>query len=355
MQQRRSLATTLRDDDLPHTRTVATRRRPGTMPSDADRLGERGFFMSSVLTCDCGARFEVNAFGPGQSICCPECLQSLQPAVPASAPPRTSWLALASLALALVGAFTVVGSLAAAALGAAALIHLRRNAGRLTGAAFALSALALGLAMTALTLALFSSQNVPPIGAWLRGRTLTGQVEPPGTPVVSSRDDACLLTLPSADWLRVKAGVSGDPSVEDLQQKRDTLLVNVRLRAYADVTVDPSDAPSASDYQFYLAKDLQPTRPPLVGGDDDPRPPPAPHFRDARPFALEGHDAYEWLLDLDRGGRTWRFLVRAYRRKPGKEVRSVPFYVVRVYAPRGTFAAHEEELRSLLDSVRFPR
>ena len=31
----------------------------------------------------------------------------------------------------------------------------------------------------------------------------------------------------------------------------------------------------------------------------------------------------------------------------------VPFYVVRVYAPRGAFAAHEEELLSLLDGVRF--
>jgi hypothetical protein len=326
------------------------------MPSDADRLGERGFFMSSVLTCDCGARFEVDALGPGLQICCPECLQSLQPAAPEIAPPRTSWLALTSFSLALVGAFTVVGSLAAAALGVAALVHLRRNAGRLTGAAFALSALVLGLTMTTLTLPLISSQNVPPIGAWLRGRTLTGQVESPGAPVVSSRDETCLLTLPSADWLRVKAGATIDPSVEDLQQKRDTLLVNVRLRAYADVTVDPSDAPSASDYHFCLAKDLQPTRPPLVGGgDDDSRPPPAPRFRDARPVHLEGFDAYEWLLDLDRGGRTWRFLARAYRRKPGKEVRSVPFYVVRVYAPRGTFAAHEEELRSLLDSVRFPR
>jgi hypothetical protein len=312
--------------------------------------------MSSVLTCDCGARFEVDALGRGQPIRCPECLQSLQAAVDDKPAPRPGWLALTALALALLGGFTVVGSLAGAALGLAVLVQVRRHPDRLAGAGFALSAVLLGVGLTGVSLVLFRSRDLLPVGAWLRQRTM-GPTEPVGSRIVSSRDDVCLLRLPSDDWLRVKGATSGDPAIEELQQKRDVLLVSLRLRAFADVTIDTAaEAPTLADYHFYLLKDLQPPPPPALGDGEEASRSPAPRFRgDSALDPIDGHEGREWLLDLDRGGRTWRFLVRAYRHKDGKKARPAPFYLVRAYAPRGRFVEHEEEIRRLLDSVRFQR
>src|SRR5262245_31996081 len=226
--------------------------------------------MSTVLTCACGARFEVDVYRAGQPIHCPECSQSLQVVAYDKPPRRPSWLALTSLGLALLGAFTVVGSLAGAALGVASLLHLRRNRDRLAGAGFACAAIVLGLATTALTLTLFGSRDVLPVGAWLRGWSLTGQVEPADSAAVSSRDDVCRLTLPRDIWLRVKATATVDPALEDLQEKRDVLLMHGKDRAYVDVTIDAEAAgfPRLMGYHAAIVKDLERTRPPLIDDHD---------------------------------------------------------------------------------------
>ena len=309
--------------------------------------------MSSVLTCDCGARFGVDALAPGQQVRCPECGQSLEPRPHELPPPRPSWLALSALALALVGGFTVVGSLAGVALGAVALLRLRRHPRQLTGSGFATSAIIIGLAMTVVSLALLSVRDRLSFGAWLRGRALTGQVEPAGLTAVTSRDGVCLLTLPSADWLRFKGGAGGDPGIDDIQQKRDALLVNLRLRAYADLTLDPATrGPNLSSYYHALVSEMQPPPADPFGDDEVPgrkRPPPPRFIRDQAVEPVDGFQGHEWLLEVQRGDRAWRLLVRAYRQKSG------PVYVARAYAPRGRFAEVEAGLRELLDGVRFPR
>ena len=73
--------------------------------------------MPLSLICDCGARFEVEDALAGQTVSCPECQQPLK--APAAQRPtlRTSAFALASFLLAVVGAFTVVGTIAAVILG----------------------------------------------------------------------------------------------------------------------------------------------------------------------------------------------------------------------------------------------
>src|SRR5262249_51230227 len=79
--------------------------------------------------CDCGARFEVEDDLAAREVSCPECQARLTVPARASAPPRTSLLALASAILALVGAFTVLGTVAAVVLGGLALAEIGR-AGR---------------------------------------------------------------------------------------------------------------------------------------------------------------------------------------------------------------------------------
>src|SRR5688572_1436505 len=103
--------------------------------------------MSISLTCSCGARLEVDAKFAGQTIACPDCHKPLAVTPPPPPPKRTSGLALSSLLLALVGAFTVVGSLAAIVLGAIAYRRIPKQAG-VTGQSYAKAGMILGAAFT---------------------------------------------------------------------------------------------------------------------------------------------------------------------------------------------------------------
>src|SRR5215467_1244077 len=126
-----------------------------------------------MITCACGARFEVDDTLAGQEVLCPECQRSLKaPAL--DRPPRvTSGWALASVVLALVGAFTVFGSLLAVLLGVIALVSIARNRRQIAGAGFAIFGICLGVAFTGLTLFALNTADVFGLDAWLRERTLT--------------------------------------------------------------------------------------------------------------------------------------------------------------------------------------
>src|SRR5439155_9402900 len=108
--------------------------------------------MSLALSCACGARFEVEETFAGQEISCPDCHQPM--AVPSRRrqPVRTSGLAVASVVLSLVGAFTLVLTLLAALLGGVALLSIRRNGDRITGAVYAVFGMVAGLVFSGLFL-----------------------------------------------------------------------------------------------------------------------------------------------------------------------------------------------------------
>lgn len=314
--------------------------------------------MSTVLTCDCGARFEVEAVLAGQQVTCPDCHQPLSAVAREKPPLRLSWVALFSLALAIVGGLTLVGGIAACVLAGVALFHIRRQPDRLTGATYAYTAMGVGLLLALVSLGVVLPRGRLPVGAWIRQRALAGQLETDGAVDVATRDATCVVKRTS-DWVRLKSGTSGDPAIDDLQQKRDAVLINFRLHAYADLLQESSAKRTLlREYQDAIAADLQPTNRPMIGDTDDmPRAPTATlYFR--KEGAIEprdDHEGHEWVVDLERGGQTWRFLIRVYRQRPMKETQRSTYYVLRVYAPRGTFVAREAELRELLDTVRlFP-
>src|SRR5579872_4982561 len=103
--------------------------------------------MALSLTCDCGARFEVEDTLAGQEVSCPECQQPLKAPALQALPVQTSALAIASAVLALAGAFTVVGTLAAVGLGIAALVSIARHRDRLAGSGLALFGILAGAAL----------------------------------------------------------------------------------------------------------------------------------------------------------------------------------------------------------------
>src|SRR5438477_8196278 len=86
----------------------------------------QGVSMTLSLTCACGARLEIDAKFVGQTIHCPDCNRQLETGSPAAKPAHTSGYALASLVLALAGAFTLAGTVAAIVCGALGLKQIRQ-------------------------------------------------------------------------------------------------------------------------------------------------------------------------------------------------------------------------------------
>jgi hypothetical protein len=314
--------------------------------------------MPIALTCDCGARFDLDESLAGQKVNCPECSQPLE-VRPGGAvsPPRTSLLALASIVLALFGAFTVVGTTAAIVVGIAALAQIQRRRDRLTGAGLALTGILAGLAFTALTVALLASDLVG-VDGWVRARTMAGQVDTSGALEVLTRDGNVLIRRPSTEWGRVLGDRSGDPAVGELQKKRELLLAHVRKHAFLDIAV-AGNVPDLRAYEQTLRSDLAAAQKPLLGDDTDEPVEIGVVTRDGKPEDLDpidGWDVRQWIFNVQLGsGPTWRFWVRACRKASADDRGAEPVYVLRGYAPKWRFASVEEDLKSAMDSVRLPK
>ena len=116
--------------------------------------------MPLSVTCQCGSRLEIDEKFLGKEILCPDCQRPLPTKAPAAPPAletplhqRTSGFAILSLTASLVGAFTLVGTLAGIVFGIIALRQISRQPGKLTGAGLARGGILLGAFFTALTLA----------------------------------------------------------------------------------------------------------------------------------------------------------------------------------------------------------
>jgi hypothetical protein len=309
-----------------------------------------------VLTCECGACFEVDDALAGREVSCPECQQAMQVPARTSAPPRTSALALASVVLALLGAFTVVGTLAAVVLGILGLIHIRRQPERLCGAGFALFGIIGGSLLTGLSLFALSQHELFGMQGWMRERTMAGMIDTSG-PLEFESEDGWTITRPSEKWGRVRGEQSEDPAVFALQLNRDLLLMHVRHHAYADVRTDRDNNHVATFHDYYdgvIEQEFSPDNPNPEGVEEPwfgkaSKPQIIRSRTLARVGDVEGH---AWELGVRRGAQRWRFLVRVFRKVPPPGGLNPPFVVVRAYTPEKRFRQNEHELRRALDSFR---
>jgi hypothetical protein len=112
--------------------------------------------MSLSVSCSCGARFEVEESYAGETINCPDCDNPLVVPELERVPLRTSGFAVASLILGLVGAFTIVCTLAAIALGTVGLVNIARNPDRVTGKGYAVLGIVVGVLFTGLSVFAYS-------------------------------------------------------------------------------------------------------------------------------------------------------------------------------------------------------
>jgi hypothetical protein len=304
----------------------------------------------------------------GQEVSCPECQQPVKAPAAGRQPPRTSGYALASVVLALTGAFTVVGTVAAVVLGGLALTSIARSRGRLSGAGFAVFGIVAGTVFTFLTVLALSRNEIFGLDGWVRERTLAGQVDTSGPLEVDRRDQGYTIARPSERWGRVRGNATDEPALGEVQRDLDLLLLNVRRYAYVDVRVDTKDNHLSLDAyrEQVILKELRggardKVREPRFGPEDDDE-----DFRwdpvsrasvigEVRPAPHMGEwQGQEVEVKLERGGQRWWFLVRVYRKGGGFDGRD-PVYVVRGYTPWRQQQRNRAELERALDSFRIER
>jgi hypothetical protein len=304
-----------------------------------------------MLTCACGARFEVEDTMAGQEVACPECQQPVKVPARTQAAPRTSAYALASVVVALVGAFTPATALAVA-LGAAGLVHIARNRERVTGTGFAVFGIVLGLAFGGLTLFAFSDGELFGLGGWMRERSLTTALDTSGP--LEIKRPGYAITRPSEKWGQVPGARLDEPALFGMQQGRDLLLMQPARYSFVDVKTETVRWGGLDQMEKEVVDEFRPRpRQPVRWNveDDEEDDPVRIHARaevveSKRLPEANGAEGREVVLDVKRAGQRWRFVIRLYRRGFG------PAYIVRAYTQARRFPQVKGELLQALDSFR---
>src|SRR5262249_16677938 len=157
-------------------------------------------------------------------VSCPECQQRIKVPVRKQYPRRTSAYALASVVLALVGAFTPA-TLVAVVLGVVALVDIARHRDRLAAAGLPSFGSVLGTLLGPLPLFGLGSGELFGLGGWLRERTLAPVVDTSGPLEIVHPLSGFAITRPSEKWGQVNGSRVEDPALSGIQKDRDLLLV----------------------------------------------------------------------------------------------------------------------------------
>jgi len=322
--------------------------------------------MALSLTCVCDARFELEDTLAGQTITCPECQQPLKaPSVQTTGSARrTNLLALLSAVLAVVGAFTLIGSAAAVVLGSMALVRIGRNPEREAGSGLALFGILSGVAFTTLMLFALFAGELFGLGAWWRQKTLGDQVDITGPLEHTDGNKGFTITRPNRKWAEAVNKDFDDPFVKALASPTsDLMLISLARPVFIEVQAETVNARSLKEWENNIVAEWDTEdRPDQMAGFPGGRR--GPQFRVQResPFEpkLDKASLRSWKnVDVPRGegremeadvivaNQRWHVLVRLYRPSKNK------VYVVKVFAHRKkTFQALKTEIDSILDSFK---
>ena len=296
--------------------------------------------MAISLTCSCGARLEIDDKFAGQVIPCPDCQQPLQTAT-ASAETRhlpVSGLALGSLILALVGGFTIVGSLAAIGTGLLAMRQIARAPDKLGGLSIARAGMIVGAVGIFLTLAALVSNEILGIDSLLREYRYAASMDYQANTnafytATLGKDDAVGIKRPSPSWGKLRL---------TNQNERDVLtLVNLREDAHlvclpfnnAEDLQTARDKAAERLRQSDLFKSLsKPADLKTPSPDVEPKP------------AADGKEG-DMVLELQLGGLPRTFLLRVV--KEGAD-----FYLLAGGTRSGRFSRVSPEILRSLDSFK---
>ncbi len=298
--------------------------------------------MALSLSCTCGARFEVEETLAGQTVGCPECQASVAAPAITRQRPRTSGYALASSVLALVLAFTLVGTVVAVVLGFIGLVSIQRHRGQLAGTGYAVFGIVGGLLFTGVSALAFFKGELLGAGELVRSGFMGGEVERGGPLEVKRPADGYAITRPSTKWAVAKPELA-----QKLADNRNNLmLVNLARDAYLDVGVEALAFPDFDAYRESVRGRFQENRV-QADGEFRPRLSGLRVRHDKRLADKDGAERGEILLDVKVGGANLTFLVRMVHPRGSDNV-----YLIRAWTARRTFAELEPEIRRALDSFR---
>jgi hypothetical protein len=303
--------------------------------------------MALALTCACGAHFELDETLSGREVACPECAAPVRVPGLESAPLRTSGWALASVVLATVGAFTLIGTLTAIVFGFVALRSIRQHREQVTGTGFALFGIIAGFLLTGLTVLALAPGELFGLGGWWRERNLRALIDRSGPLTIDRGFQGYTVTRPSKRWGAMLVNVTPEPSLEGMMSGCDLILLDPRLGAYLDVRIDHDHNRSSLDQcQDLVLKEFEPLR------DDafDRRPAHHHAYTLVRDELLPGGPTFrakELIIETKRGGHGWWFCVHLIKVDNGG-----PLYIVRGYVPQRRRAHAEDDLRKGLTSFQ---
>jgi hypothetical protein len=298
--------------------------------------------MTLTIDCTCGAHLEIDGRFAGQTIQCPDCQRALQ--VPTYEPVvvRTSGLALASFMLALIGAFTVVGTLAAVVLGALGLRAIAKNPGRLQGNGYALAGIVMGLLFTAVSLFAYARVEMFGMDRVLRERRWAGKLKFEEGSQASSEGGFSIPVL-SKSW-----GILTEKDLFQAEPAHSIILVNVRGDAYAIGFSFGRDQQMEDKVETYreaaLAKFGESRLVRLLAGRKTGLT--APQVVSTTPLPKRaGRESEELTIELDLGKHERVFLMRII---PGQD----SLFVVAAGTSKRTFSAVENELRQIVSGFK---
>jgi hypothetical protein len=297
--------------------------------------------MAIALECPCGAHFEVEDTFAGHGVTCPECHRLVKAPVGGGETLRTSGYALASIILALVLAFTVVGTLVAVVLGVIGLVSIARNPGRVAGAGYAVSGILLGLIFTGLTVLAFSKAE---LFEEARERVVGNEVDRSGPLEVVRKEDGFAITRPSQQW-----GVARPEMVQRINSHSNLMLANPGRDAYLDVTLQRVGAATLDECRDNLVNNYKESKTDdwlgNQGGGSGLRRVTLRLTRRLPP--ADRLEREEVLLDIREVGQTFTFLIRLE-----KDDRTGRLYILRGWTSVRRYDRLEPDFRKCMDSFR---
>jgi hypothetical protein len=300
--------------------------------------------MALSLSCPCGATFEVEDTFAGQTVSCPECQASVRAPAVRHGPVRTSGLAISSMVLAVVGAFTLIGTVAAVLCGLGALLSIGRSGGRLAGAGFAVFGIVLGIVFTGLTLFAHSKGELLGVGDQLRMLELGGQADFTGPLEIVRAEQGYKITRPSERW-----GVARHELARQFHDESNLLLINPAREAYVDVTVSPVlFNQGIDDLRQQVVRNFTESERNQANTPEGFRRISGVKVRESkRVKAEDGYEVGEVILDAKSMNLPWTYLVQVVKKSLGKKA-----YVVRSWTPKRRFPQEEEDMRRVVESLR---
>ncbi len=301
--------------------------------------------MACTLSCPCGATFEVAESFAGQAVQCPECQAELRVPAVSRGPVRTSGWAIASLVLALIGAFTVLGTVVAVLCGLVALVSVGRSGGRLAGAGLAVFGIILGTLFTGLTLFAYSTGELFGVGDQVRLRMMAGRVDYGGPLEIVREREGFAITRPSEKW-----GLARPEYVHELDPRAAVLLVNPARDAYLAVEEVPNNGQTTDALRQEIVTEFRNL---VKQGDEAQHRGQIRRVSDlrvrssARVEPRDGCEVGEVLLDVREIGQALTYLIRVVKPPRGNRA-----YILRSWTYHRNYTQMEPELRRLMDSFR---